>query len=463
MSNDRERTWIRVPGMRTRIMAGFALGAFGLSVVLSFVTYELVKNQSIRSTQDAARRQTFAAANLVRSELSPPLPADMAAFLNGLDNPSGTLPLLYVGGRWYSTSLASEATIPTGLREAVLNGTAAFQRFNFNGHPELGVGVPLPSVNASYFELISLADVAHNLDILLVSLLAASALTTIAGALVGRWATSRLLAPLTETAKAAVAIANGNWDTRLVANDNSLIDLVSSFNLMVEALESRIRRDARFASDVSHELRSPLTTIETALQVMERRRADLDDRAGQALDLLGLEVRRFERLVQDLLEISRTDDGTQRVSLEEVEASALVLQCLRTSGVDSSLVNVSESLAGAQLMADKRRIERVIANLVENAKSHGGGVVGVTATKAGSDLVVYVDDNGPGVAPDEREAIFERFSRGKLARKRSTNDGVGLGLSLVKEHIRLHGGDVWVEPREGGGSRFALKIPLAKT
>jgi two-component system sensor histidine kinase MtrB len=113
------------------------------------------------------------------------------------------------------------------------------------------------------------------------------------------------------------------------------------------------------------------------------------------------------------------------------------------------------------ILVDKRRLERVIGNLIENADRYAGGVVRIGIEWAGKNVRVLVDDAGPGVPPEERERIFERFARGVTARARASGEGTGLGLSLVSEHVRLHGGRVWVEDRPGGGARFIVELPKA--
>jgi signal transduction histidine kinase len=108
---------------------------------------------------------------------------------------------------------------------------------------------------------------------------------------------------------------------------------------------------------------------------------------------------------------------------------------------------------------DKRRVERVIANLLENARLHAGGPVRVRVQRVPHGFEVGVEDHGPGVPPSERSRIFERFVRGASAGGSDAGEGVGLGLALVAEHVTLHGGDVRVEDADGGGSRFVVRIP----
>ncbi|HZA80721.1 MAG TPA: ATP-binding protein, partial [Actinomycetes bacterium] len=269
---------------------------------------------------------------------------------------------------------------------------------------------------------------------------------------------------------AARSISHGRLDTRLDPDpDPDLRVLSLAFNNMADALEQRIERDARFASDVSHELRSPLTTLTTAVELLHARRAELPASARESVDLLRVEVERFQRMVLDLLEISRLDAGVADLALEEVRAVELVREALRVARpVEAAnpegsppAVAVDDAVADLVVQADKRRLVQVVANLVANAERHGGGLTGVGLERAGDRVRILVDDAGPGVPDAYRSRIFERFSRAPAsAGARRDGGGVGLGLALVAEHVRLHGGKVWVEDRPGGGARFVVELPV---
>src|SRR5690606_23047286 len=170
--------------------------------------------------------------------------------------------------------------LPDSLRQAVLAGSPARMRYELRGEMQLAVGVPIPAVGAAYFEIISLDDLESTLEALGVSLVGASLLTTLAGAALGWWASRRTLRPLSGVTTAASALAAGRLDTRLEASeDPDLAPISESFNQMAQALQDRIERDARFASDVSHELRSPLMTLAASIEVMNNQRADMPERA----------------------------------------------------------------------------------------------------------------------------------------------------------------------------------------
>jgi two-component system, OmpR family, sensor histidine kinase MtrB len=228
---------------------------------------------------------------------------------------------------------------------------------------------------------------------------------------------------------------------------------------MVDALAQRVERDARFVSDVSHELRSPLTTLTSAADVMRGRRAELPARAQIVLDLVTEEIDRFRQMLEDLLELSRVDSNVDELELESVDLEELMRQALERSGAAAS-IDVDTDLPRGRALVDKRRLDRVLANLIDNARSHGQGVARAAVRRTDGTVRIEIEDVGPGVAPSDRARIFERFARGAAAGRRGDSSGAGLGLALVTEHVRLHGGRVWVEERQTGkGARFVVEIP----
>ncbi|MEK9937390.1 MAG: ATP-binding protein, partial [Ilumatobacter sp.] len=173
----------------------------------------------------------------------------------------------------------------------------------------------------------------------------------------------------------------------------------------------------------------------------------------------------FRTLVEDLLEISRFDAGAISPTLDELLTAEFVAQAVAVSSLPETEVIVDERAASTLITGDRRRLARVIANLIDNARIHGGGSasvhVGVPSADAEVSRVrIEVSDDGPGVPDEERRLIFERFARGGVAGRRRDNDGAGLGLALVAEHVRLHSGSVWVETgRRGSGSTFVIELP----
>ncbi len=381
--------------------------------------------------------------------------------------------MLYRRSQAYASSLSVNASsIPNELRTVVLAGKAATQTYRTPaGTAEIVIGIPIPSVQADYFEVFDLSDLDHTLRVLGLTLVVAGVITTLLGTGLGRFASTRSLRPLADVTRAAGAIAGGELDTRLDADaaDPDLEGLTNSFNAMVDQLQERIEREARFNSDVSHELRSPLTTLAASLEVLEADRNTLSARSQRALQNLSDDLRRFQRMVADLLEMSRADAGSVDVFLEEVNVSELVQRSVETGfghmdrHADSAPpeVRVEPAVQSWRVGVDKRRFERVMVNLMENADHYGGGATTVgVAPGDGAQVEVTIDDAGPGIDLRERTKIFERFYRGSESGKRGTGTGTGLGLALVAEHMRVMHGAVRVESVPEGGARFVLTLPV---
>lgn len=455
-------------GLRTRLTLTFALGAGVLSAVLSIVTFGLTRENLLTQREESAVAQALSNAERVANRLGTDADAKaVEQVLASLPTPEGAQPVLLYRGDWFARNNLEfgREDIPASLRASVARDQASRMRTDHRGEPYLVVGVPVPALAAEYYEGSSLAELRRTLDGLAISLLGASALTTIAGGFVGYWASRRVFAPLLDVGRAAEAIAGGRLDTRLPTGGDPDLDLIARpFNDMAQALEGRIDRDARFASEVSHELRSPLMTLSATVEVLENSREELPERAQTALVLLSADVDRLQQLVEDLLEISRFDVGAIKLHLEEVLAVEMVIQAVSVLAGGGVPVRYEPEVGDVVVRVDKRRFGRVIANLLDNAEKYAGGATAVTLNVIDGTLQIAVEDRGSGVAPDERDIIFDRFSRGSEGGNRSTDSGVGLGLALVDEHVRLHGGRVWVEDRLDGepGARFVVELPIVE-
>jgi signal transduction histidine kinase len=457
-------------GLRARITTVFAFGALALSLLITSITYLTTSSSIVAQDEHSFELQAIANATSLDTSVYARDPSVLVDNVIGLADElrsSTSYSLIYVTSleQWFASSPVSfyENDLPASLRTLTLGGRAVEQTFPFRGAPHFGVGIPLP-LGAYYFGIFSLSQATGTLHVLLASLLAAAAVTTLLGAALGRWAAGRTLRPLRDVSRAASSIASGMLDTRLETEDaRDLATLTSSFNRMADRLQQRIDRDARFTSDVSHELRSPLTTLATSLSVIESRRDELPERAQRALDLLGAEVRRFQRMVRDLLEISRFDARSADFAPTPVEIGELVRHAVAPAGHAPVPVQINPEDDHRELVVDKRRIERVFGNLIENADRYAGGVTAVVVETSGYFVRVFVDDSGPGIPPEDRDRVFERFARGPgTAGSRGAGVGTGLGLALVQEHVRLHGGRVWVTDAPTGGARFVVELPISR-
>ena len=440
-----------------------------LSTFLAFTTYGFTRSNVVqqrdRNSVDAARLHAATVQALLAGN---PLSTRAAiAALEGFGVQRGII--------WYKQTprvaarrRTTSRRCPQPLRDRVMNDEVpARMTVHVGNEPTIVVGWPLQGDNA-YFEFFSLDEVNSTLESIRLSLLFAGIITTGLGVLLGVFAARRAVRPVRVAAQAAKAIAGGRLDTRLEPTDDpDLSVLANSFNDMASALQLRIERDARFASDVSHELRSPLMTLAASIEVMEGRRDEMPERAQAALDLLSGDVTRFQGLVEDLLEISRFDAGAIRLHLEELLVAEFVRHAVAVSSLPDTPVTVTERAEQVLIRGDRRRLARVVANLIDNARSHGGGEPEVSIAEVDADdapvthVQIAVSDHGSGIPVDERDLVFERFARGGGAGRRTGSDGAGLGLALVDEHIRMHGGRVWIEDRADGepGARFVLELP----
>ena len=446
--------------LRARAALAFGVGALVLSAALATLTYALCRSYLTSQRESTASEQTYLNARLLRNMLSAG-DADLPQVLSVADRTADSSVVLHYRGDWFASSVAAgEQTVPASLRAVVAGGHAGKQRFDANGTTQLAVGVPVPSVGAEYFQVFTLAELRRTLSTLGTSLAIAAAITTLAGAAAGYWASGRVLRPLRRMASAAGNIAGGRLDLRLrQQGDRDLDPLTTSFNEMVDALEARIEREARFASDVSHELRSPLAALSAGIEVVHHGRAALPERTAVAVDVLHDQIGAFEHLVLDLLEISRFDAGVAELDLQEVDGIRFVEQVVHVLAPGVPVVHHHDGDDDhARLYLDRRRVRQVLGNLLDNARHHGGGATAVRVAWDDTVLRIAVEDGGPGVDEDERDTVFDRFRRGAVGHAHDRR-GSGLGLSLVRAHVELHEGRAWVETAEGGGARFVVELP----
>jgi signal transduction histidine kinase len=444
-------------GLRSSTTLAFALLALVVSTILAVGTYLTARHYLIEQREQTANRQSFVDASFVRDGLLTS-GADVSEVLDSASPPKDAVLLVERAGRWYSSSLNRGAELlPPELLEQVRAGGSAQVWGQLDDSPAVMVGVPMPAVEAQFFEVTPTLELDSTLTTLATILGSFALLTTVGGAVIGRAAAARVVAPLDHIASAAANIAAGEMGTRLPAtSDPDLAVIVGSFNTMVEALDERIRRDARFAADVSHELRSPVTTLLTSVEVLAAQQADLPERSQQSIALVGTEVRRLHRSLEHLLELGRLDAGVAVRDATVLDLRELVTNALAQSHRSISLGG--DERRRAMVLADKQLLHRALVNLFDNADQHGSGLAAVSVEVTGGCAQVYVVDHGKGVAEEERERIFERFARSGA---RGSSPGSGLGLSLVAETARAHKGVVWCEGSPGGGATFVIRLPLA--
>jgi signal transduction histidine kinase len=442
-------------GRRTRVTLAFGITSALVAASVAGIAYTIAEHHLTAQRERAIRDRAYVNARLLRDQLRA-VGADPGDAVANLVVDDAAAALVRTADRWYSSTVSVESDeIP---RQVVERGrdVAAWQRTTLRGVPTFVIAIPVPSVDAQYVEVVPLTELDRTIRTLGAALGVAVGLTVVTGSAIGIVVSGRIVKPVRSLA-AALATGNRRALRSDGGGDPELTPLIDALNGLLDGAEQRAERDMRFVSDVSHEIRAPLAAFTAAVDVMQRRRAQLPERTAHALDLLAEQVDEFQQLVLDLLEISRIDAGRAELRPEPVEPRALVQAAARSIGVHD-LECVVAANAPQYVDLDKRRIGQALCNLLENARRYAGGASSVCIEADEDSIRFVVTDNGPGIPERDRLRVFERFERG--AADREMPSGTGLGLALVAEHARLHGGRAYVEGGSDGGARFVLEVPM---
>ena len=279
-----------------------------------------------------------------------------------------------------------------------------------------------------------------------------------------------VLGPIREASRNARRIADGAFEVRMDEHgDDELAQLASSFNQMASSLDeqftrlqklSKVQQD--FVSAVSHELRSPVTTIRMAGQLIYDKRAELPSTLQRSAELMQRQLVNLDAMLADLLEISRFDAGAMALNSQPADLADLVENVVEMAGPlareDGVTVTIERS-GDTFATVEHRRVERIVRNLLVNAIEHAdGGTVRLDVVGNETAVAVRVVDNGVGMSQEQADHVFDRFWRADAARVRKAG-GTGLGLTIAREDAILHGGEVRVWGVLGEGSSFLLILP----
>lgn len=335
----------------------------------------------------------------------------------------------------------------------------------------IGAPVDIPGTGAyELYAIYTLADEVSMLDTVRQVLVIGATLLVLFLTIIA-WLLSRMvLRPIRQASQTASQIADGAFEVRMtVRGEDELAQLARSFNTMARSLDEQFTRLDRlskvqqgFVSAVSHELRSPVTTIRMAGQLVYDRRDELSAPLRRSSELMHGQLIHLDQMLSDLLEISRFDAGSMALATEYVDVADIVQDVVTMAAplAQDNNVDVTIDVHGAtEAQVEARRIQRIVRNLVVNALEHAEGQP-VVITVAGNDsaVAVRVVDHGVGISQEQADHVFDRFWRADSARKRKTG-GTGLGLTIAREDAVLHGGEIEVWGVLGQGSSFMLVVP----
>ena len=379
-----------------------------------------------------------------------------------------------------ASNLLDPTSIPSTLSERVRkNPDLVYQYTNMNyltgtRIKGLAIGQKVQIPNAGQYEMyiiFSLANQEKTLDLISRSLFLGGFILLLLIALITWLVTRQVVSPVREAAMIAAEFTAGDFRKRLkVESQDEISTLGLAFNEMAESIEKQIARlenlsrvQQRFVSDVSHELRTPLTTLRMASEVIYSSKDGFDPVVARSAELLVAQLDRFEKLLEDLLEVSRFDAEVAVLEAVDFDMVQLVQRCADDLSLVAKerkteiYVNSSEPVI--MIKADIRRVERILRNLLANAIDHSEELqIDVQIVASEHDVAVGVRDYGIGLDENALTRVFDRFWRADPSRAR-TRGGTGLGLSIALEDARLHNGELEAWGRPGRGSHFVVTLP----
>jgi two-component system sensor histidine kinase MtrB len=379
-----------------------------------------------------------------------------------------------------ASNLLDPNSIPKSLSERVRKKPdLVYQYTNMNYLTEtrlkgLAVGQKVQIPNAGQYEMyiiFSLANQEKTLDLITRSLFLTGFVLLFLVGLITWLVVRQVVRPVREAAAVAAEFTSGDFRKRLkVESQDEISTLGLAFNDMADSIEKQIARlenlsrvQQRFVSDVSHELRTPLTTLRMASEVIHSSKDSFDPIISRSAELLVAQLDRFERLLEDLLEVSRFDAEVAVLEAVDFDMVQLVQRCADDLALVArgrkTQIYVKSDQPTISIKADIRRAERILRNLLANAIDHSEELqIDVRVVASEHDVAVSVRDYGVGLDENALLRVFDRFWRADPSRAR-TRGGTGLGLSIALEDARLHDGELEAWGRPGRGANFVVTLP----
>jgi signal transduction histidine kinase len=306
----------------------------------------------------------------------------------------------------------------------------------------------------------SLDDVDESVAALRIGLLIAIPVLAAVLAMIVWWLVGRTLRPVEAIRSQVANIGAGNLHERVPepATGDEVARLAHTMNAMLDRLEDAAERQQQFVADASHELRTPLARMRAELEV-DLAHPDAANMATTHRSVLD-ETIGMQRLVDDLLDVARGDGDDSPPRRDPVDLDDLVQREAQELRANARLQIDVSNVSGAQVLGDRDQLRRVIRNVSDNAARHARSQVQFTVREVDHHAEVAIADDGPGIPPSQRAAVFERFTRVDTSRATGLG-GAGLGLSIARTIVEQHGGAIDIDDSDAGGARFVITLPLA--
>ena len=435
---------------RTTVAATVALGV--TTVTGAFVMMALLGRSHLAGVQGPLEQRAGQVAAMARAET-------LANPLSFPDQPGAIVQVVDAHGRAIAATDALKGRAPIGRVEdaqpLVLSAWNERLTSDDESYRVVGLTEQTPSGPVRVFAAASLETVSDNMTELQIELAVGLPLVLAVVALISWQVVGRALRPV-ESIRAQVAEigGSGHIDRRIPepAGHDEVWRLARTMNEMLQRLQEAAGRQRRFVADASHELRSPLASLRTQLEVGR----DYAHRDDDGIDDQLAEVERMERLVGDLLLLAKTDERRLVVRSRPVDLRGVVLDEAERARAQGRVRLDTAAVTAATVNGDPEGLARVVRNLLENATRYARERVELTLAEHDGRVELSVADDGPGIPAEARERVFERFARLDEGRTRGAG-GAGLGLAIVRELVQAHGGSVTVGG--GAGARFVVTLP----
>ncbi len=356
-------------------------------------------------------------------------------------------------------------TLPDDFTSRVDAGELAYTWTSIAGRPSLVVGGRVEGAGPAFYFIHDVTAIDEALGQFRLALTVGTIALILVALLVAQAVARGVLAPVEAASRAAERIEHGDLSARVpVTSNDEFGTWADRFNRMAEALAETIGRletaeaqNRRFVADVAHELRTPLAALVAEASILREHLGSLPDESRRAGELLVSDVGRLRSLVDDLMEVSRFDARAEQIAVEPVDLGRLV-RAVTTSHMPAATVSVPDGPLVVE--TDPRRFDRILANLLDNAREHAPGTpvaVALATDEVEGEIVVAVTDQGPGVPPDRLARIFDRFYKADPSRHGGSS---GLGLAIAAEHAALLGGYLTASNLTEGGLRMELRLPV---